>query len=124
MAIKQYTNEHPKFTMFDKYKQDKKSLVSFDDFYYWGQILINDFDDIDQSLKNESKVFKVIKHQKEIDESFNFLEEENLERIKSFWNKFFPKMSVNQQNFRKTWKILFKRRRFHSIFGSDATSIQ
>ena len=27
MAIKQYTNEHPKFTMFDKYKQDKKSLV-------------------------------------------------------------------------------------------------
>jgi len=27
MAIKQYTNEHPKFTMFDKYKEDKKSLV-------------------------------------------------------------------------------------------------
>ena len=87
-------------------KLDKKSSVSFDDFYYWGQILINDFDDIDQSLKNESKVFKVIKYQKEIDESFNFLEKENLERIKSFWNKFFPKMSINQQNFRKTWKIL------------------
>ena len=27
MAIKQYTNEHPKFTMFDKYKADKDSLV-------------------------------------------------------------------------------------------------
>jgi len=27
MAIKQYANEHPKFTMFDKYKQDKDSLV-------------------------------------------------------------------------------------------------
>ena len=87
-------------------KLDKKSSESFDDFYYWGQILINDFDDIDQSLKDESKIFKVIKNQKEIDESFNFLEKENLERIKSFWDKFFPKMSVNQQNFRKTWKIL------------------
>lgn len=86
--------------------QDKDSRVSFDEFYYWGQILINDFNDIDQSLKDESKVFRVIKNQKEIDESFNFLENENLERIKSFWKKFFPKMSVNQKNFRKTWKIL------------------
>ena len=24
---KKYTNEHPKYTMFDKYKSDKKSLI-------------------------------------------------------------------------------------------------
>ena len=27
LTDKKYTNEHPKFTMFDKYKQDKDSLV-------------------------------------------------------------------------------------------------
>ena len=86
--------------------QSKEYKASFDEFYYWGQILIKDFDDVDLSLKNEAKIFKLIKNQKEIEDSFNFLEKENYEKIKSFWNKFFPKMSINQKNFNNTWKIL------------------
>ena len=86
--------------------QSKEYKSSFDEFYYWGQILIKDFDDVDLSLKNEAKIFKLIKNQKEIEESFNYLEKENYEKIKSFWDKFFPKMSVNQKNFNNTWKIL------------------
>ena len=27
LTDKKYTNEHPKYTMFDKYKSDKKSLI-------------------------------------------------------------------------------------------------
>ena len=86
--------------------QVEDSNVTFDNFYYWGKILIKDFDDIDLGLKDESKIFKYIKNQKEIEESFNFLEKENYEKIKSFWTKFFPKMSINQKNFSGTWKIL------------------
>ena len=71
--------------------QSKEYKASFDEFYYWGQILIKDFDDVDLSLKNEAKIFKLIKNQKEIEDSFNFLEKENYEKIKSFWNKFFQK---------------------------------
>ena len=65
-----------------------------------------DFDDVDLSLRDESKIFKLINDQKEIDESFSFLDKENYEKIKSFWTKFFPTMSVNQKNFKTTWKIL------------------
>ena len=86
--------------------QEEESKVSFDNFYFWGQILIKDFDDVDLSLRDESKIFKLIKDQKEIDESFSFLDKENYEKIKSFWTKFFPTMSVNQKNFKTTWKIL------------------
>ena len=89
-----------------KKHQSKDYKASFDEFYYWGQILLKDFDDVDLSLKNEAKIFKLIKNQKEIEDSFNFLEKENYEKIKSFWNKFFPKMSINQKNFNNTWKIL------------------
>ena len=98
------------FQLFEVIKkiQGKESYVSFDNFYYWGKILIKDFDDIDLSLKEESKIFKFIRTQKDIEESFNFLEKENYEKIKSFWVKFFPKMSVNQKNFSDTWKILSK----------------
>ena len=98
---------HYLFQITQKY-QDKDLLNSFEKFYYWGQILINDFDDIDQSLKDESKIFKSIKDQKEIDETFQFLDKENFESIKSFWKKFFPKMSSNQKSFHETWKILLK----------------
>ena len=93
------------FQIIQKYQQ-KESRVSFEKFYYWGQILINDFEDIDQSLEDESKIFKLIKNQKEIEDSFNFLDKENFQSIRDFWMKFFPKMSINQKNFQKTWKIL------------------
>ena len=93
------------FNVLEKH-QSKDYKASFDEFYYWGQVLIKDFDDVDLSLKNEAKIFKLIKNQKEIEESFNYLEKENYEKIKSFWDKFFPKMSINQKNFNNTWKIL------------------
>ena len=95
------------FEIIQKY-QDDGVKVSFEKFYYWGQILLNDFEDIDQSLEDESKIFKFIENQKEIEENFNFLDKENYESIKSFWSKFFPKMTINQKNFHKTWKILLK----------------
>ena len=44
--------------------QEEESKVSFDNFYFWGQILIKDFDDVDLSLRDESKIFKLIKDQK------------------------------------------------------------
>ena len=96
---------HYLFKTIQKY-QEEESKVSFDNFYFWGQILIKDFDDVDLSLRDESKIFKLIKDQKEIDELFSFLDKENYEKIKSFWTKFFPTMSVNQKNFKTTWKIL------------------
>ena len=98
---------HILFKIIKKYQDDEVD-VSFEKFYYWGQMLINDFEDIDQSLQDESKIFKSIKDQKEIEETFHFMDKENYESIKSFWTKFFPKMSINQRNFHKTWKILLK----------------
>ena len=81
---------------------------SFEDFFYWGQVMIKDFDDIELELVDESKIFKAVKNQKEIDKSFNFLDKENFDRIKSFWKKFFPKMTINQKNFTETWEIILE----------------
>ena len=98
---------HILFKITQKYQEDGVK-VSFEKFYYWGQILLNDFDDIDQSLEDESKIFKSIENQKEIEENFKFLDKENYDSIRSFWTKFFPKMTINQKNFHDTWKILLK----------------
>jgi len=36
------------FELYTIYKQVKKSEESFDDFYFWGEMMLNDFDDIDK----------------------------------------------------------------------------
>ena len=46
------------FNVLEKH-QSKDYKASFDEFYYWGQVLIKDFDDVDLSLKNEAKIFKL-----------------------------------------------------------------
>ena len=69
---------HILFKIIKKYQDDEVD-VSFEKFYYWGQMLINDFEDIDQSLQDESKIFKSIKDQKEIEETFHFMDKENYE---------------------------------------------
>ena len=52
-------------------KSDYKE--NFEDFFYWGKVMIKDFDDIELELVDESKVFKAVKNQKEIDHSFDYL---------------------------------------------------
>ena len=48
-------------------------------------------------------------HTKTISERMmNFLDKENFDRIKSFWKKFFPKMTINQKNFTETWEIILE----------------
>ena len=44
----------------------EKSIESLDEFYYWGEILIKDFDDIDKHLVNAKELFANIKELREL----------------------------------------------------------
>ena len=43
-------NEILLFELYKAYCRVKKSPGSFDDFYFWGDMLLNDFDDVDKYL--------------------------------------------------------------------------
>ncbi len=62
-----------------------KGLVDFNRFQYWGDILINDFGDVDRYLVDADQLFKNIENLKEI--SANYLTEEQLEVIRKYWNE-------------------------------------
>jgi len=80
---------------------------SFDQFYYWGDMLLRDFNDIDKNLVDATELFQLIKDMKEIDQQFQYLLPEQIEAIKKFWSSFNPPdISKNQENFIETWKIL------------------
>ena len=69
-------------------------------------MIIKDFEEIDQYGVDADHLFTSIKSQKELDQEFYFLSEEDKKIITSFWATFLPKSSKNQDLFLETWRIL------------------
>ena len=97
------------FELYRIYKTIKKSEESFDEFYFWGEMMLNDFDDIDKYLVNPEDLFKNLKSLKSIQDQFNYLTDEQIEAIKQFWQSFdLDKYSGHQEDFISIWNILLK----------------
>lgn len=95
------------FRLYDIYRQTSGSNESFDNFVYWGEMLLTDFDDIDKYLADPKQVFTNITELKEIDLLFNSFTENQLKAIREFWKNFDPLPdSQTSLNFIATWKIL------------------
>ncbi|HEX2969191.1 MAG TPA: PD-(D/E)XK nuclease family protein [Bacteroidales bacterium] len=101
-------NELLLFELFRIYSSIRKEPGSFDDFYFWGDMLINDFDDTDKYLASASSLFENIRDLKEIDTKFGGFTEEQKEIIKRFWFNFdFSKPTVQKSDFISLWAVMF-----------------
>ncbi|MBN1185994.1 MAG: PD-(D/E)XK nuclease family protein [Bacteroidales bacterium] len=95
------------FDLHKIYNKVKKSNESFDEFYSWGEILLSDFDDIDKYLINPHDLFQNLASLKEIENKFDFLTEEQIKIITTFWKSFDPEKYSNQQkDFIEIWEVL------------------
>lgn len=94
------------FELFEVYKKHQKKESSFERFFFWGEMILRDFEEIDQYLIDPGRLFTSIKTQKELDEEFYFLDEKDKVVIQSFWSSFLPKTTKSQEAFLETWKIL------------------
>ncbi len=100
-------NEILLFELYKVYRAVKKSSESFDDFYFWGDMLLNDFDDVDKYLVDASKLFRNVQDIKEIDQQFGGLTDEQIEIIKRFWTNFNPeKLTRQKEGFKSIWSVL------------------
>ncbi|HBE39910.1 MAG TPA: hypothetical protein DDW27_01650, partial [Bacteroidales bacterium] len=80
---------------------------SFDEFYFWGDMLLNDFDDVDKYLADPSAVFRNVRDLKKIDEEFGGLTPEQAEIITRFWTNVNPsKLTREKTGFLNVWSIL------------------
>lgn len=79
---------------------------TFDQFYFWGEMLLRDFDEADKYLVNADLLFKDLSHQKEMDQTFDFLTDEQREFLRSFWIHFDDNDSTNKQKFLAVWRQL------------------
>jgi len=96
------------FDLYDSYRQISNMPESFDDFIYWGEIILNDFNDTDKFLVNAKKLFSNVKELKEIESDYSFLSTVQLMAVKSFWEGFLPEgNSANKKSFITTWELLY-----------------
>lgn len=94
------------FILYKAYKELVPQAESFDAFLPWGEMILKDFNDIDNYLVETKHIFRVIKSQKELDESFHFLSQEDQKVVQNFWQGFLPEPNKKQSEFIKTWAIL------------------
>lgn len=69
----------------EEMKQKGEHLVDFNTFQYWGNVLLNDFNDVDRYMVDAGSLFKNVKRLKEI--SSNYLTEEQIEILKDYWKE-------------------------------------
>ncbi|MCX6334418.1 MAG: PD-(D/E)XK nuclease family protein, partial [Bacteroidia bacterium] len=100
-------NEILLFELYKVYRIIKKSKESFDDFYFWGDMLLNDFDDADKYLVNASKLFQNVTDLKKIDQQFGGLTDGQIEIVKRFWTNFDPERNTDvKEKFISIWSVL------------------
>lgn len=73
------------YKLYRVYGKYSEPATSFDDFYYWGEVLLNDFDDIDKYMIDAEKLFTNVKDLRQIDNLFSYLSENQLNAIRTFW---------------------------------------
>jgi hypothetical protein len=97
------------FVLFDCYREVTGRDESFEDFLFWGEMLLNDFDDVDKSLADAKQLFRNIQDLREIDSSFSYLTEEQVAAIRRFWSNFLPIAENDgaKHEFLEIWEVLY-----------------
>jgi hypothetical protein len=100
-------NEVLLFELYKAYRKLSGTEESFDDFYFWADMLLNDFDDADKYLADLSKLFRNVYDLKKIDQEFGEFTPEQALIIKRFWVNFNPeKLTDEKRKFISIWSIL------------------
>ncbi len=87
----------------------KKTTESLDNFYYWGEMLLKDFDDIDKHLADASQLFANLKELREIGIAKETLNREQAESIARFFKNFnIEEESEIKYSFSEMWEKLYR----------------
>ncbi len=84
------------------------SAETLDEFYFFGEILLNDFDDVDKNLVNAKSLFLNLQDLDELRDDFSHLSESQIEAITKYFKSNFQKETRLQEAFRSVWNILGK----------------
>lgn len=93
------------YEIFRKYTQTKES---FDEFYFWGEILLSDFNDVDRYLVDAKDLFRNLNDLKEIESLFDYLTPDQKKALEQFWGSLGASgEKENHKKFAAIWEKLY-----------------
>ncbi len=79
-----------------------KDIMEFDRFVYWGDVILNDFNDVDRYLVDASQLFRNISDLKDLQS--NYLSEEQIAVIRKYWGD----VNIQTDDVDDFWKHITK----------------
>ena len=90
------------------FKKHTGTKETFDEFYFWGEVLLADFNDVDRYLVNAKDLFTNIADLKELETLFDYLTKEQKEALARFWGSMaMLEKRENEQKFLLIWQKLY-----------------
>jgi len=95
------------FTLYDIYHETVKVPDPLDEFYFWGEIMLRDFDELDKYLVDADVLFANIADLKMLEEPLAGLDPEQIDFIRQFWAGFHEgDQTPEKDKFLDIWKLL------------------
>lgn len=80
---------------------------TMDDFYFWGEVILRDFDDVDNNLVPVELLFKNMVDLAKMEDDYSFLSEEQVASIQQFFHHFsVDESSLLKRKFMALWEAL------------------
>ena len=93
--------------LYKEYCKHTQCNEPLDKFYYWGEMLIKDFDDIDKNLVDVEKLFANLKELRAIGNAADTLDEKQKSAIRQFFTNFnTEEKSEIKRRFLSVWEVL------------------
>lgn len=89
------------------FRRETQSTETLDDFYFWGEMLISDFDDADKNKVNTDKLFSNLQDLRNIMDDYTFIDDEQEEAIRQFFQNFsIERRTALKERFISLWDVL------------------
>jgi hypothetical protein len=94
------------FELYRVYQQIHPQPEAFDRFYFWGEMILKDFNDLDQFMVDAGKLYHQLSELKELESDLGYLTPAQIELIRQFWRSFERQDRKHQEKFLKFWQLL------------------
>ena len=106
------------------YKKLNPKAESLDDFIFWGDVILGDFDDVDKYLVDPRQVFANIADFKQIQDTFSYLSDRQREALETFAGHF-KETSAVKESFLQIWNIMYPLYEdFNSLLEANGTAYE
>lgn len=84
-----------------------KSTETLDDFYFWGELLLSDFDDADKNMADTDALFRNLQDLRALMDDYSFMDEEQEAAIQQFFQNFsIERRTALKERFISLWEVL------------------